>query len=921
MNKKKLLALLMALVMALTLVPVTAFADNITYPEADITQVSTYHPVNVYNLAPLISQEGDITNVDVHGTASPSVVYTYSAPEDNTLMLNEGIGSYNCDFVVSIVDDTKSNDDVAVKAYSFGLFGDYSGLLSSNNFVDIGFLSPVDVYYNQEIPLLDTVAKIPWKYYNIAKEVNTFICGAFNTAQENLGKTFRVKLVLWEPAYNTYEEAVENEAVHVVSSIDYVIDTVTPLYVNNAPYIYRFSGRVENGFMFATDSSFGSGTIHWLTEDEFKAYEGPHYAPVVATVTVDGKESGFTSLAEAVTFANASTGSETTITLLSNCSTGDATIADPLALTKANAVLDLNGKTVTVNNNFSFVMQGDRIEVKGGNIFSSSNTAKNTDYHSYVLVINDCDGVKLTGLTTKGGISVGGSKSDWGTAAKAATNVVIENCNITSGDYYAIASQITGSLVTIKSGTYTSNQTAVRQVSGGQLSPCVLYAAFKNNDGPEGSIVVEGGFFNGTISTTGNSGFITLKGGYYTSNPNDNLVADGYEKVALTTPKVEGNVTYNYQVGKVKAADLQKQEETATTTAATYTAEKKVVDAANEEQVLSAGATITVYVTANQVDVVDRFVETKAPAVLSNLTEQAMNDIVQAAVENAPEATTTETPHVDVEILVVKSAAATTKDPIDTEKVTQVTYEVHPEAIIKVNNEQVDKVRLDNDQLQNTFSFQLDVSDIATEGQVNLSHKHDENNTEYLGVHTVTDGKITVKGITSFSTFIVDPVVVNNEENSLTVGAVGASLRRRVRIDNPDTVVNTSTDFRVTFQWNVTGSVQVKPTESKLLWSTDGEHWVEVLIQNCDETNRRVSLVITGIPRTAFGTTISTKLHLVYDETSVDVTGPAYSVNGIADALAGGFSEGNQWGDYARYLRGDQGYNSYSLASYQNSNS
>ncbi len=259
-----------------------------------------------------------------------------------------------------------------------------------------------------------------------------------------------------------------------------------------------------------------------------------------AVASVNGVN--YNTLAKAFAAANASTDASVTITLLADCDTGAADINNPLVLSKANATFDLNNKTVTVNNNFSLVMQGNGITVSNGKIYSGPNSAKKTNYNSYVLVVNNCENVNLTGLEMLGGVSIGGSQSDWGEKAGAAKNVTITACQITSGDYYAVCSQM-GSDATIVSGTYISNQNAVN--NKGNLSPAVIYGRFVGNDGPEGYITVTGGSFSGKIGDA-NKDWIVLKGGIYTVKPSDSLADADYEVVSNTDSATMG--TYPWTV-------------------------------------------------------------------------------------------------------------------------------------------------------------------------------------------------------------------------------------------------------------------------------------------------------------------------------------------------------------------------------------
>ena len=221
-----------------------------------------------------------------------------------------------------------------------------------------------------------------------------------------------------------------------------------------------------------------------------------------------------------------------TVQLLADCETGrQYTIGNPLVLRAKNATLDLNDKTITATGNFSFLISGDNAIVKNGTIQAGANTAKNTGINSYAIVVNGCDGVKLSGLTVNGGVSVGGSTGDTPNAASA-TNVVIEDCTVTSGDYYAVCAQ-QNSTVTIASGSYTANTAS----SGSGI----LYASFVGTDGPKGTIYVTGGMFAGKIPSGNKAGDIVISGGVYSVEPDAKFCAVGYEVVGNTDGKTSAS--------------------------------------------------------------------------------------------------------------------------------------------------------------------------------------------------------------------------------------------------------------------------------------------------------------------------------------------------------------------------------------------
>lgn len=212
-----------------------------------------------------------------------------------------------------------------------------------------------------------------------------------------------------------------------------------------------------------------------------------------------------------------------TLKLYSAVETGaDYSVTSPLKLTAQNATLDLNNQEIVATNNFSLVIEGDGTIVKNGNIVSAENTAKRTKINSYVLVVNNCDGVTLESITTTGGVSIGGSQGETPNAG-AATNVTIKDCNFTSGDFYALCAQMT-STATVEGGTYQIFDDGEVKGTG------VLQGTFTGTDGPSGTITVFDGTFTGIIRKN-NNGTIILQGGTYSENPSD-FVAEGYEAQA-----------------------------------------------------------------------------------------------------------------------------------------------------------------------------------------------------------------------------------------------------------------------------------------------------------------------------------------------------------------------------------------------------
>ena len=469
-----------------------------------------------------------------------------------------------------------------------------------------------------------------------------------------------------------------------------------------------------------------------------------------------------------------------------------------------------------------------------------------------------------------------------------------------AGDCYAFDVRDGGKLTT-ENGTFMGNISAVYvtnedgigvselNVNGGAFSITQLYKTGTDAETHRFTLnCLDKSYNNGTAK-------ITVKGGTFESfdpsnclaeGANTNFVADGYEAVA--NQPTEGK----WQVGKVTATEPAKAETAATGYDATYSASKTVTSTDGENTTLDTSDTITVNVKGTNKETVNETAAATAPASLNNI--KSMQDFVETVTSKTGDAT-----EVNVTVQLAKGAG-------DTSETGKIVYEVHPEAIITVSNsDESTTVALTNDQITGSFTFKLYVpTDVAAaNGKVTVIHKHADGTTkENLGTFTVADDHtITLTGVSSFSEF----ELTGTDDNSVTVSALGASLRRRVKTNDKSRVVNTSTDFRMTYQWTLPEGVNLDTTEGAcyFLWSKDnGATWKKV---NITEFNgNTASIVINGIPRAAFDTTIKTKIHLKYtgvSSDSIEVTGYDRSVNYVANELAKLIIT-DAWGAYGRYL-------------------
>ena len=373
----------------------------------------------------------------------------------------------------------------------------------------------------------------------------TLVAAAAPTVEED--KTTEVTLTNVGATSDTVKLTVETHDVSAAAATQYTIvsgnnvaagsidltltvnDTVVSQFANNASakivtYVAKGLSDVKVVYNGDNTKAFGVGqTVNPKNSKDAVTAVGDyfynsttgelvfitdHFSEYVVTtsakVLVVETNTGYNTFASGV----AALTTDQTLKLLNDCEVGEATLTSPLKVTATGATIDLDGKVLTVNNNFSFVIEAKDAVVKNGKIYSAENTAKATKLNSYVLVVNNCDGVVIDGITTKGGISVGGSNGETPNAG-AATNVTIKNCDVLSGDYYAVCSQM-NSTVTIKNGTYNANS--------GSIYSGVIQGTFVGTDGPKGTIVVEDGTFVGAIASN-DAGDIIIKGGKFSVEP------------------------------------------------------------------------------------------------------------------------------------------------------------------------------------------------------------------------------------------------------------------------------------------------------------------------------------------------------------------------------------------------------------------
>ena len=279
--------------------------------------------------------------------------------------------------------------------------------------------------------------------------------------------------------------------------------------------------RLENNTIQMVDQAWAE---YWVDENTGALYyrdtgnpDGPYYLNASTTavfddVTQDSQVSemvmvaevngyAYPSLAEAVKAAE----DGQTITMLR-----DETIATteyPEYNLPQNAILDLNGHTVTVPK-MAAIFQGENAIILNGTFDS------NADYSLWIGNGTKDTDITIQNVVTETGINV------------FAANATLENVTATGKTYYAVWAD-EGANITIVSGTYASESGTALSVFAGKDS-----SGEEDGVDDHGNITVQGGNVIGKIAQAYEDSdnlvqCISITGGYFTNDPSDYL-ADGY---------------------------------------------------------------------------------------------------------------------------------------------------------------------------------------------------------------------------------------------------------------------------------------------------------------------------------------------------------------------------------------------------------
>ena len=189
---KRIIALVLSLVMALSLCAPAWGAGGITIPEETLKEKEL--PI------PVVETYASTTDIEwgSFGQWSPTAgldaelegAYIFSCPkakEDGTFPYDEKYHKWYCDFYVMLDRDLGENQLFLGGYYEF--FGSWVGFHNGD----------VTRKANNEMPLLGSVTNNPWTYGDVKDFVGTFICGVGDVDDALEGATFTVMLRLTNP--------------------------------------------------------------------------------------------------------------------------------------------------------------------------------------------------------------------------------------------------------------------------------------------------------------------------------------------------------------------------------------------------------------------------------------------------------------------------------------------------------------------------------------------------------------------------------------------------------------------------------------------------------------------------------------------------------------------------------------------------
>ena len=488
----------------------------------------------------------------------------------------------------------------------------------------------------------------------------------------------------------------------------------------------------------------------------------------VTTYTQTAADLKYTTTANVVSyksFSSSGFSSSGTYQLLKDVTTSATRIA--LGIMAKDVTVDLNGHTLTntaassaSNYCFGLTRTNQKLTIKDS---SEGKTGK--------VVSNNCIFMDKSGnelnieaaieVTGDFAVATNGSSTTSGTinvkeGAKLISNVTAlylpGKANVT----------ISGGVITGATGIYQKSGTL--NITGGTITGNGTKADYVHNgngaNATGDAVVIENCGYPGAAPVP------TISGGTFTST-NAKAVAsyaqDGYEAIVGFISGGSFNTNVNDLAASNKMA-IQEGEKyvvySVETTTNTDTAEEHketmtVKDGESTKQTITVSVTPTAETTESAGDVA--------------LNQVKLSSVIQDVI-NTTDLGTGTTVNVSVELQV----NATTKSSDISGDNKKITFDVKPQAIVKVNNTEKDPVDISNDQLKAgaKFAFTLEVTglSVAAGGQVKVVHKSSDSGTypdeTFMAVVTETNSKMYVNiNTTHFSEFEVSNSTVSSTDD------------------------------------------------------------------------------------------------------------------------------------------------------------
>ena len=187
-------------------------------PEANVDSVTPAETVQVEDKTVALEAEYKFTPV---------------TPTDEQLAY---YGNWLADYRVSM--------DANTAAESFGLYGAYSGY--GQDFAQ-GFLFPQALTANEPVMLLALANLEGVTYNDVVNNIGEFTCGIWNESAANVGKTFTVELVIWDPA--------DPDTKYVIATTQYTFKAICTVTLTS-----QDTDGNQNIAMLTGGGAFESGT-------------------------------------------------------------------------------------------------------------------------------------------------------------------------------------------------------------------------------------------------------------------------------------------------------------------------------------------------------------------------------------------------------------------------------------------------------------------------------------------------------------------------------------------------------------------------------------------------------------------------------------------------------------------------------------